>query len=267
MISREFSLDRDLLKPINVTLRYSDSKVSGEDESKLAMYLWDGQRWNYLANVNAYDNSVTIATMKTGIFSIIGDYDAPVVKDLLPKGYAEPDSMITAKIEENGSGIDIKKIEVTLNNVLINVPDSAFKDGVLSLAPPRKFDLGHHSIQITVKDKIGNQTTVSSVFDVTGKLTMINVYCYPNPFDPKIGASFAYTLTESADTVTIRIFSMDGRLAKKIDGTTNLGENVVQWDCIDETGDQVLNSIYICQIEAKSPKTTVVQTIRIAGWE
>ena len=267
IIAREFSLDRDLLKPIIVTLRYSDSKISGETESKLAIYLWDGQRWNYIANVNANDNSVTISTMKTGIFSIIGDYDAPVVKDLLPKGYAEPDSMITAKIEENGSGIDIKKIEVTLNDVKIDVPESAFKDGILSVAPPQKFGLGHYSIQVTVRDNIGNQATASSVFDITGKLTMTNVYCYPNPFDPKIGASFAYTLTESADAVTIRIFSMDGRLAKKIDGTTNLGENVVQWDCIDEAGDQVLNSIYICQIEAKSPKTTVVQTIRIAGWE
>jgi flagellar hook assembly protein FlgD len=155
----------------------------------------------------------------------------------------------------------------TLNNVQINVPDSAFKDGVLSLAPPKKFGLGHYSIQISVKDKIGNQTTASSVFDVTNKLTMLNVYCYPNPFDPNIGVNFAYILTESADTVTIRVFSMDGRLAKKIDGTTNLGENVIQWDCIDEAGAQVLNSIYICQIEAKSPKTTVVQTIRIAGWE
>ena len=267
IISREFSLDKDLLKPINVTLRYSDAKIIGEDESKLAMYLWDGQRWNHLANVNAKDNSATIATMKTGIFSIIGDYDPPVIKDFSPKGYAEPDSLIIAKVEENGSGIDIKKIEVILNGAKIDVPDSAFKDNVLSLAPPKKFDLGHYSLQISVKDKVGNQASVSSTFDVTGKLTMINVYCYPNPFDPKIGANFAYTLTESADTVTIRIFGMDGRLVKKIDGTTNLGENIVKWDCIDEAGEQILNSVYICQIEAKSPKVTVVQTIRIAGWE
>ncbi len=267
IISREFSLDKDILKPINVTLRYNDAKIIGEDESKLAMYLWDGQRWNHLANVNTKDNSVSIATMKTGIFSIIGDYDPPVIKDFSPKGYAEPDSSIIARVEENGSGIDTRKIEVILNGTKIDVPDSAFKDNVLSLKPQKNFDLGHYTLQISVMDKVGNQDSVSSTFDVTGKLTMINVYCYPNPFDPKIGANFAYTLTESAYPVTIRVFGMDGRLVKKMEGTTNIGENIVKWDCIDESGDQVLNSVYICQIEAKSPKVTVVQTIRIAGWE
>ena len=266
VISREFSLDKELLKPINVTLKYSDAKIAGEDESKLAMYLWDGTRWNYLAVVNARDNSVMVSTMKTGIFSIIGDYEPPAITDVLPTGYAEPDDLITAKLEDNGSGIDAKKIEVTLNGEKITVTGSSFQGNELSIVSPKKFSLGHYSLQISMKDMVGNQATATSAFDVTGKLTMINVYCYPNPFDPKIGANFAYTLTESADSVNIRIFGMDGRLVKKIEGTTTIGENVVQWDCNDEAGEQVLSSIFICQIEAKSSRTKVSQTIKIAGW-
>jgi photosystem II stability/assembly factor-like uncharacterized protein len=275
IIAREFSLDKELLKPITITLKYSDSKIVGEDKSKLAMYLWDGKRWNYLTGVNAKDNSVIVSTMKTGIFSIIGDYEAPTIKDLLPIGYAEPDDLITATLDDNGSGIDVKNIEVTF---LVPPSDgrtkngekletgSALKDNKLSIIPPRKFSLGRYSIQVSVKDMVGNQATVSSNFDVTGKLTLINVYCYPNPFDPKIGANFAYTLTESADSVTIRIFGMDGRLVKKLEGTTSIGQNTLQWDCTDEAGEQVLSSVYITHIEAKGSRTTFTQTIKIAGW-
>jgi hypothetical protein len=266
IIAREFSLDKELLKPITVILRYSDAKAVGEDESKLAMYLWNGDRWNYLAGVKADENSAMVVTMSTGIFSIIGDYDPPVIKDLLPSGYADPDAGITAKIEDNGSGINTKKIEVMLNSTKIDIPETALKDGILSLTFPQKLGLGHYTINVTVTDKVGNEAKLSSTFDVTDKLTMLNVYCYPNPFDPKIGANFSYILTESADSVTIKIFGMDGRLVKEIDGTTRIGNNDIKWDCNDEAGDQVLSSVYICRIEAKSSKATVNKTIKIAGW-
>jgi photosystem II stability/assembly factor-like uncharacterized protein len=265
IIAREFSLDKELLKPITITLKYSDSKIVGEDESKLAMYLWDGKRWDYLTGVNASNNSVIVSTLKTGIFGIIGDYEAPTIKDLLPIGYAEPDDLITATLDDNGSGIDVKKLEVTLNGEKLET-GTALKGNKLSIIPPSKFSLGHYSIQVSVKDMVGNQATVSSNFDVTGKLTLINTYCYPNPFDPNIGANFAYTLTESADSVTIRIFGMDGRLVKKLEGTTAIGQNTLQWDCTDEAGEQVLSSVFIAHIEAKGSRTTFTQTIKIAGW-
>lgn len=266
IISREFSLDKELLKPITITLHYSDSKIAGEDESKLAMYIWNGNKWEYLVSVKSNENSAIVSTMNTGIFSIIGDYEPPIIKDLLPSGYSEPDAGITAKIIENGSGVNAKKIEVVLNNTKIDVPETAFKEGVLSLAFPQKLGLGHYTLQVSVIDRVENKAISASEFDVTDKLTMINTYCYPNPFDPKIGANFAYTLTESADEVKIRIFSMDGRLVKEIDGTTRIGNNIVKWDCDDEAGDQVLSSVYICYIEAKSSKAKVNQTIKIAGW-
>jgi len=266
IIAREFSLDKELLKPITVTLKYSDAKVVGEDESKLAMYIWNGERWNYLASVKPNDNSAMVSTMNTGIFSITGDYEPPLIADLLPSGYSEPDGLISAKIVENGSGIDTKKIEVMLNSTEIDVPETALKDGILTLAFPQQLGLGHYKIQVSVADKVGNVAIQSSEFDITGKLTMIDVYCYPNPFDPRIGVNFAYTLTESADSLKLRIFGMDGRLVKEIDGTTRIGKNDIKWDCNDEAGDQVLSSVYICYIEAKSSKSNVRQTIKIAGW-
>ena len=100
-----------------------------------------------------------------------------------------------------------------------------------------------------------------------GELLLEDVYCYPNPFRPSGSVTFAYTLTESAEAVTVRIFGMDGKLARMIDGTTSVGTNTIAWDCKDELGDPVLNSVYICHIEAEGSNDTVTETIKIAGWE
>jgi hypothetical protein len=79
--------------------------------------------------------------------------------------------------------------------------------------------------------------------------------------------NFFYTLTESVNKVTIRIFGMDGKMAREIEGSTSFGENVASWDCEDEAGELILNSVYICYIEAEGSQKTVTETIKIAGWE
>jgi len=267
ILSREFSLDKELLKPINITLKYNDSNIIGEDESRLCMYLWDGKRWNYMANVDAQDNSATVSTMKWGIFSIIGDYEAPIIEELAPSEYAIPDSRITARIKDNGSGVIWKNIEIKLNGSKIEVPEASLREVNLSVAIPQKLTNGKYSLIIVVKDNAGNQSISESRFDVTGRLNLMNVYCYPNPFSPSIGTNFAYTLTESANEVNIRIFGMDGKLVRKIEGTIAVGKNIVSWSGDDELGDTVLNSVYICYIEVKGSRETVAETIKIAGWD
>jgi len=268
ILTREFGIaDAQLGKSITLTFRYSDAEVAGEDESKLAVYLWNGQRWDHESNVDPEENSVTVKTMKLGVFSIIGDYDPPIVMDLRPAGYAEPDVRVTAEVEDSGSGVH-PELYLQLDGQSIEVPGTALKDtGTLEFVFPEKLEQGHYSLKLTVRDNVENQATATSRFQVVGELTLRDVFCYPNPFQPTRGVHFAYTLTESVNNVTIRIFGMDGKLVREMDGTTSVGENVVPWDGKDEEGEQVLSSVYICHIEAEGPQETVVETIKIAGWE
>ncbi len=267
IIAREFSLDKNLLKPITITLHYNDSKVIDEEEAKLAMYLWDGKIWNYLAKVSPNENSATAITMNWGIFSIIGDYDPPAIHDLKPSEYAGNSSKIIASIKDSGSGVDPESVEVVLDGRKIDLPGREIKDGIFWLNIPIQLTNGHHTLQVIVKDYLDNTNKAESSFEVTGKLTLRNVFCYPNPFSPSVGTNFVYTLTESATDVIIRIFSIDGKLVRKIDGSLNVGKNIVSWDGEDEFGDTVLNSVFICQIEAKGSRGSVTETIKIAGWE
>jgi len=160
-----------------------------------------------------------------------------------------------------------KNIEIKLNGSKIEVPEASLREVNLSVAIPQKLTNGKYSLIIVVKDNAGNQSISESRFDVTGRLNLMNVYCYPNPFSPSIGTNFAYTLTESANEVNIRIFGMDGKLVRKIEGTIAVGKNIVSWSGDDELGDTVLNSVYICYIEVKGSRETVAETIKIAGWD
>ncbi|MFC1712932.1 FlgD immunoglobulin-like domain containing protein [Candidatus Poribacteria bacterium] len=267
IVTREFSIDEDLSKSINFTLLYDNRKVAGEDETKLAVYLWNGKMWDFVTDLDEQDNLATVTTMRLGIFSIMGDYEPPEVSDLQPSGYAEPEIKITAQIKDTGSGIDPQEVRILMNGQSIEVPGTALKDEELILPLPQPVQAGVYSMQLTVRDNMGNQTVATSEFQVEGKLVLKEVYCYPNPFQPSMGAHFAYTLTESVDEVTLRIFSMDGKLVREIEGTTSVGENDREWDGRDEQGDSVLSSVYICHIEAKGSEDTVTETIKIAGWE
>jgi len=267
IITRELKLDDGLSKSINFTLPYDEDKTAGEDERKLAVYLWDGKRWNFLTGVDAQADQASVTTMRVGIFSIMGDYEPPNVLDLKPSGYAEADVKLTATLEDNGSGIDPKSIALQMNGETIAVSGTALKGEELSLTFPRPLKPGNYSIRLAVKDNVGNETAAVSGFEVVGELLMEDVYCYPNPFQPTGGVHFAYTLTESVDSVTIRIFGMDGKLAREIEGASSVGKNTVSWDCRDEAGELLLSSVYICRIEAEGAADTATETIKIAGWE
>ena len=267
ILTREIKLDVKLVRAIDVKLTYKDNKVIGEDEERLALYLWGGNRWNFLKRVEPANNQANLSTMELGIFSIIGDYESPIIEDLRPIGYAEPKAQITARVMDNGSGVDLTSIIVQLNNQNLAVPITALKDEILSLDLPANLDIGQYSLIITVSDRSGNQQTAKSTFFVENLLSLKDVYCYPNPFHPARGVNFAYTLTESANSVTIRIFSLDGKLVKKLEGKTSVGVNMVSWDCQDEAGELILNRVYMCHIEAEGSKDTVRSTIKIMAWE
>ncbi|MBD3183861.1 hypothetical protein GF312_16370 [Candidatus Poribacteria bacterium] len=267
ILTREFTLSSRVNKLITFRLNYSNDKLVDEDENRLGLYLWDGTQWDFLTKVNPSSNSAEIRIMKFGILSIIGDYEPPDISQVRPVGYAQSDTTITAWIEENGSGIAPDGVEVTLNNQSVNVPDTALKEDNLVLKLPDLLNPGSYSLRITVTDKAGNQSSATAGFQVEGELALKDIYCYPNPFDPSKVVNFSYTLTEPVKKVILRVFGMDGKKIIEKEGTTDVGKNILQWDCKDEMGDQILSSVYICYIEVEGSEETVTETIKIAGWK
>lgn len=66
-------------KSVTLTFHYTDSDISGIDESTLAAYRWDGSNWVALTNstIDTSANTITATTQEFSFFSLIGDALTP----------------------------------------------------------------------------------------------------------------------------------------------------------------------------------------------
>lgn len=109
---------------------------------------------------------------------------------------------------------------------------------------------GSYDIRITASDLSG-QLTRFVLYNRVGN-EIRDVAAHPNPFDPHDGpTTLIYLLSKQSDDVTIRIFTVGGRLVEVIEGAPgNRNFNQVRWDGRDKDGDVVANGVYLYVIEA-----------------
>jgi len=78
---------------------------------------------------------------------------------------------------------------------------------------------------------------------------------HPNPFSTSGdgGTSIIYRLNRPAEDVTLRIFTVGGRLIRVFeDAPADLNYNAVVWDGMDAQGDQVANGVYLYVIDVET---------------
>ena len=65
---------------------------------------------------------------------------------------------------------------------------------------------------------------------------------------------FTFYLTPPAEVVEISIYTVAGRLIRKIQdySAVSVGFQSIRWDGTDEVGDRIANGIYIYRLRAKS---------------
>ena len=148
---------------------------------------------------------------------------------------------------------------------------------------PIKYQLdlekGTYWITIECSDVNGNTKSQEIEFIVNTEFNIINIGNYPNPvvwpaeFPEHEGRTrFTYILTDSADEVKLKIYTVSGRLVKSF----NLPENsisigyhefprtVLGWDCRDEDGFYLANGVYFYRFTAKKGNKTIVKTQKMA---
>ena len=100
---------------------------------------------------------------------------------------------------------------------------------------------------------------------------------YPNPVlgraeDPKNDGRtrFTYVLTDDADNVTIKVYTVAGRLVKTFDflptgvGYHEFPRTLYGWDCTDEQGFPLANGMYFYKVIARKGKKTIEKTMKMA---
>lgn len=106
---------------------------------------------------------------------------------------------------------------------------------------------GGHMLTVRAYDCFANYSTLRRSFRVADESASLEmVYNYPNPTPG--GTHFTFQLPDAAD-VTIRIFTVAGRLIKTIESPgLGAGYRQVYWDGRDESGDQLANGVYLYKV-------------------
>jgi hypothetical protein len=126
-----------------------------------------------------------------------------------------------------------------------------------SLAP------GEWQFIFRISDFYNNGPTTDTIyFNVGGpKLSLEQPLNYPNPF--REGTTFTFSLTHNAQ-VTVKIFTVAGRLIRTLQGHEEAGYRSIEWDGRDQRGDPISNGVYLYKVIARSGDKQVEKIQKLA---
>jgi len=110
---------------------------------------------------------------------------------------------------------------------------------------------GRHLVEFFARDASNNPAYYRAEVQVDTEFHLREVMNYPNPFRDE--TDFTYYLTQPADNVTIKIFTLAGRLIAVLDNApTAAGFNRLHWNGRDADGEVLANGVYLYKLIAKS---------------
>ncbi|NWF49518.1 MAG: type IX secretion system sortase PorU [Ignavibacteriaceae bacterium] len=115
-------------------------------------------------------------------------------------------------------------------------------------------DIGDYKIKVKAWDVFNNFSDEETFFTVVdgNKLTLRDVYNYPNPFSSGTTFTLQHNLNEPAE-IKIKIYTIAGRLIKEIDAY-GINDRFVKidWDGRDADGNIIGNGVYLYKVILKS---------------
>ena len=123
---------------------------------------------------------------------------------------------------------------------------------------------GEYQLHITAADTSENVAELVTTFTLDEKVALREVFNVPNPMiDGR--TFFSYHLAQAPDSVTIKIYSVNGRLLRTlVDASANRGTNETGWDGRDETGIRCANGVYFYRVIAHTDAERIEQIGRLA---
>ncbi|MBW6516531.1 MAG: hypothetical protein K0B81_07965 [Candidatus Cloacimonetes bacterium] len=284
-------------KKITLTMNYDpeDPEIQfWENENRFAFYRWQTgyNKWIHHGGFTSTTNNHVYQDLRRlGTYTILrnNDQKAPTIRanvqdqEFTYGGYVSGTGIISFTLSD-ANGIDIfdQGIEMFLNGVLVDQAEYTISanPGNLTSIPIKhqlNLDAGNYTLSISCADVNGNFQVRDINFVVNTTFDVINLANYPNPvitttIDPvnQNRTRFTYVLTDDADDVKIRVYTVSGRLVKTFDNLpTGVGyheypRTVLGWDCRDESGIFLANGVYFYKITARRGSKTIERTQKMA---
>jgi hypothetical protein len=238
--------------PYGVPLGYKDRtfRVTIDPDNKIKEFYKDNNTYNLPFSI-ATDTTLKPAVDVT--FDSVHIFDGDYVSTT-PKITIEINDPSTQAINDTSfASIYLDDQRVPFNSLKTPPAYYTFNPKMVITYTPN-LSSGDHQLRIIGLSATKQDTlTVEKQFTVNSDLQLLSVYNYPNPMKDKTW--FTFVLPQVPDELQIRIYTIAGRLIRKINKTAanlNIGFNKsVFWDGRDEDGDQIANGIYLYKMIAK----------------
>ena len=227
----------------------------------------DNGNWILTGNKETTDEETISAEVKLpGTFALLSHSDtSPPVLALTfeHQGFVEGDYIsdtptISARIED-ANGIDARPAHIIFTQNGQRVPEDEY---VMTASPTNNslmfitytpvLEPGEYRIRLQAQDANGNAADATQTATVAGEFEIKNIANFPNPFVPGDGTHFAYYLTKGADEVTLKIYTITGRLILAVDTLdASVSFNEFHFDGYDADGEPLANGVYLYKFTAR----------------
>ena len=223
--------------------------------------------WILIGNKETTNEETISAAVKLpGTFALLSHSDTtpPALELTLEhQGFVDGDYIsdtptISAQIED-ANGIDSRPEHIILTQNGQRVPEDEY---VIAASPTNTnlilvtytpvLEPGEYRIRLQAQDANGNASDATRTATVAGEFEIKNIANFPNPFVPGSGTHFAYYLTKGADEVSLKIYTITGRLILTVDTLdASVSFNEFHYDGYDADGEPLANGVYLYKFTAR----------------
>ena len=133
---------------------------------------------------------------------------------------------------------------------------------VFNHASERELSPGTYKFRLTAEDTDGNESAEELKARVPEIVQLTRAMNYPNPFREQ--TTISCIVDGEADALTVKIYSLAGRLIYEAEETAPVGFVTMPWDGRDADGEPVANGVYYCKIRVKQEgKQDLTETIKL----
>jgi len=266
------------ITPGNVIFRGESSVINGEysstfvvpkdishegREGRIALYFWqdgdDGRGFSRDISLGGIDTTVTPDSEGPEITMYLDERNFRSGDLVSERPLLLVDLFDESGINISGGGVG-HRLEAWLNdNINIDLTDyytgaiDSYQEGTIEYQMD-ELEPGPHHLRMRAWDVYNNSSTNEIFFEVASseKLSVQNVYNYPNPFQRETVFTFQHNQSIPLD-IEVKVYTVAGRLIAQLEEYSVTDRFVrIPWTGLDDDGDQIANGVYFYKIIART---------------
>ena len=266
VLAYQFDLEESGLQTSPTLAVTASFQKEGDGDAHIYLRDNDNGNWIRVGEQTTSGDTISAEVKLPGTFALLSHSDTrpPALaltfdhQGFVDGDYVSDTPTISAQIED-ANGIDSRPEHIILTkngeNVLQDeyvIAASPTNNNLLLITYTPVLEPGEYRIRLQAQDANGNISDTDRTATVAGEFEIKNIANFPNPFVPGSGTHFAYYLTETADEVSLKIYTITGRRILAIDTLdASVSFNEFHYDGYDRDGEPLANGVYLYKFTAR----------------